>query len=103
MAPCTSLVVAPMVAKHYHAGEMRKAQAVTALCAWAGFVFSLAVFVGFFFFGDEILSLFGGRQEGGWLILLVGVQLSFYVQNPAYLRLGLVELKLSSVELEEET
>jgi O-antigen/teichoic acid export membrane protein len=66
-----TLVVAPMVAKHYHAGEMRKAQAVTALCAWAGFVFSLAVFVGFFFFGDEILSLFGGRQEGGWLILLV--------------------------------
>lgn len=39
----------------------------------------------------------------GWLILLVGVQLSFYVQNPAYLRLGLVELRLSSVELEELT
>lgn len=39
----------------------------------------------------------------GWLILLIGVQLSFYVQNPSYLRLGLVELKLSSVELEELT
>jgi membrane protein len=25
----------------------------------------------------------------GWLILLAGAQLSFYVQNPAYLRLGL--------------
>ncbi|MCU0760402.1 MAG: YihY/virulence factor BrkB family protein [Steroidobacteraceae bacterium] len=37
----------------------------------------------------------------GWLILLVGVQLSFYVQNPSYLRLGLTELRLSSVELEE--
>ncbi len=37
----------------------------------------------------------------GWLILLVGVQLSFYVQNPSYLRLGLVELRLSSIELEE--
>ncbi len=39
----------------------------------------------------------------GWLILLVGVQLSFYVQNPSYLRLGLVELRLSSVELEDLT
>jgi membrane protein len=37
----------------------------------------------------------------GWLILLAGAQLSFYVQNPTYLRLGLQELRLSSVELEE--
>lgn len=37
----------------------------------------------------------------GWLILLIGAQLSFYVQNRNYLRLGLVELQLSSVELED--
>lgn len=37
----------------------------------------------------------------GWLILLIGTQLSFYVQNPNYLRLGLLELRLSSVELED--
>jgi membrane protein len=37
----------------------------------------------------------------GWLILLAGAQLSFYVQNPAYLRLGLQQLRLSAVELEE--
>jgi membrane protein len=37
----------------------------------------------------------------GWLILLIGAQLSFYVQNRNYLRLGLVELRLSSVEMEE--
>jgi membrane protein len=37
----------------------------------------------------------------GWLILLAGAQLSFYIQNPAYLRLGLQELRLSSVELEQ--
>src|ERR1700733_9755917 len=37
----------------------------------------------------------------GWLILLAGAQLSFYVQNPAYLRLGLQQLLLSSVELEQ--
>ncbi|HLY52354.1 MAG TPA: YihY/virulence factor BrkB family protein [Steroidobacteraceae bacterium] len=37
----------------------------------------------------------------GWLILLAGAQLSFYVQNPAYLRLGLQQLRLSAGELEE--
>src|SRR2546423_3838246 len=37
----------------------------------------------------------------GWLILLAGAQLSFYVQNHTYLRLGLQQLRLSSVELEQ--
>ena len=37
----------------------------------------------------------------GWLILLAGAQLSFYVQNPAYLRLGLQQLRLSGVEHEQ--
>ena len=37
----------------------------------------------------------------GWLILLAGAQLSFYIQNPTYLRLGLQELRLSSLELEQ--
>jgi membrane protein len=37
----------------------------------------------------------------GWLILLAGAQLSFYVQNPTYLRLGLQPLRLSSIELEQ--
>jgi membrane protein len=36
----------------------------------------------------------------GWLVLLAGAQLSFYVQNPTYLRLGLQQLRLSAVELE---
>ncbi|MGB8326001.1 MAG: YihY/virulence factor BrkB family protein [Steroidobacteraceae bacterium] len=36
----------------------------------------------------------------GWLILLAGAQLAFYIQNPNYLRLGLEDLRLSSVELE---
>lgn len=66
-----TLVVAPMVARHYHAGEMRKAQAITALCAWAGFVFSLAVFAGFLLFGEQILGLFGAGQEQGKLILIL--------------------------------
>jgi membrane protein len=37
----------------------------------------------------------------GWLILLIGAQLSFYAQNRHYLRLGLSELRLSAVEYED--
>jgi O-antigen/teichoic acid export membrane protein len=66
-----TLVIAPMVAQHYHAGEMRKAQAITALCAWAGFVFSLVVFIGFVVFGDDILSLFGESYADGHLVLIL--------------------------------
>lgn len=36
----------------------------------------------------------------GWLILLAGAQLSFYVQNPSYLRMGLAPLHLSNREKE---
>jgi membrane protein len=39
----------------------------------------------------------------GWLILLVGAQLSFYMQNRHYLRLGLAELRLSAVQREQFT
>lgn len=39
----------------------------------------------------------------GWLILLAGTQLSFYVQNPSYLRIGLQELRLSCSEIEQLT
>ncbi len=65
------LVIAPMVAEHFHAGNMRKAQAITALCSWAGFVFSLVIFLGFGLFGTEILSLFGASYAEGWLILML--------------------------------
>ena len=36
----------------------------------------------------------------GWLILLAGAQLSFYLQNPSYLRIGGRPLRLSSHEKE---
>jgi membrane protein len=36
-----------------------------------------------------------------WLILLLGAQLSFYVQNPSYLRIGLREPRLSNAEREQ--
>jgi len=37
----------------------------------------------------------------GWLILLLGAQFSFYLQNPTYLRLGLRDVRLSSSETEQ--
>jgi membrane protein len=36
-----------------------------------------------------------------WLILLIGAQLSFYIQNPTYLRLGTRPLTLSSEDRDE--
>jgi membrane protein len=37
----------------------------------------------------------------GWVILLTGTQLSFYIQNPSYLRFGMRQLKLSAAEMEQ--
>jgi membrane protein len=37
----------------------------------------------------------------GWVILLAGTLLSFYIQNPAYLRIGLQPLRLSCSEMEQ--
>lgn len=71
-----TLVVAPMLSQHYHSGDMRKAQAVTALCAWAGFAFSLAVFFFFVLFGRPVLSLFGDHTaEGYWVLIILSVGL----------------------------
>jgi membrane protein len=36
----------------------------------------------------------------GWVILLSGAQLSFYIQKPSYLRFGLLPLQLSAAESE---
>jgi len=65
------LVIAPMIAQHFHAGEMRKAQAIAAMASFAGFAFSLLVFVAFFGWGEWILSLFGPAYAEGWLVLVL--------------------------------
>lgn len=71
-----TLVVAPMLAQYYHAGDMRRAQAVTALCAWAGFAFSLVVFGVFVIFGKSVLSLFGDTSDAGyWVLIIISVGL----------------------------
>jgi O-antigen/teichoic acid export membrane protein len=65
------LVIAPMVAEHYHAHDLRKAQAITAMASWAGFVFSLGIFAVFFVFGEELMHLFGESYAEGWIILIL--------------------------------
>ena len=56
------------------------------LIVYAGFAFIVAALLWTYF---------------GWLILLAGTRLSFYIQNPSYLRIGLQELRLSSGEVEQ--
>lgn len=65
------LVIAPMVAQHYHAGQMRQAQAITALAASAGFAFSLLIFALFALRGDWILSFFGPAYAEASLVLVL--------------------------------
>ena len=66
-----TLVIAPMVARTYHAGDLRKAQALSTFCAWSGFVFSLGVFALYVLFGDLVLSLFGDSYADGALVLVI--------------------------------
>lgn len=56
------------------------------------------VYAGFAFIVAALLWIYFG-----WLILLAGAQLSFYIQNPVYLRLGMRELQLSCAEIEQLT
>ncbi|KRA47896.1 lipopolysaccharide biosynthesis protein [Devosia sp. Root635] len=65
------LVIAPMVAQHYHARQMRQAQAITALAAGAGFLFSLVIFAIFVGWGEWILSFFGPAYAEGTLVLVL--------------------------------
>jgi membrane protein len=54
------------------------------------------VYAGFAFIVGALLWTYFG-----WLILLAGAQLSFYIQNPVYLRHGLREVRLSCQEMEQ--
>ena len=54
------------------------------------------VYAGFAIFVAALIWIYFG-----WLILLLGAQLSFYVQNPSYLRVGLREPRLSNAETEQ--
>lgn len=70
------LVMAPVITRHYYAGDLRKTQLVTTAGAWAGFSFALCMFIVFIVFGDEILSLFGPAYDSGhWVLVLIAAGL----------------------------
>ena len=54
------------------------------------------VYAGFAIFIGALIWIYFG-----WLILLLGAQLSFYAQNPSYLRIGMREPRLSNSETEQ--
>ncbi len=51
----------------------------------------VAIYAGFAIFLAALIWIYLS-----WLILLIGAQLSFYVQNPRYLRVGQAALRLTS-------
>ena len=67
----STLVIAPMVARTFHSGDLRKTQAVLGLSASTGFGFSLLMFAMFAAFGGPILSVFGQGYEQGYPVLII--------------------------------
>lgn len=64
-------VAAPMVARHFHSGELHEAQKLVSFTAWAGFLFALGVFALFVLFGRYVMGLFGAAYVSGASILLI--------------------------------
>jgi O-antigen/teichoic acid export membrane protein len=67
----SALVIAPLVSRAFHGGDLRRAQSILAVSAWAGFGFSVLVMTAFLFAGDTILSLFGEGYAEGHLLLII--------------------------------
>ncbi|NOZ33358.1 MAG: oligosaccharide flippase family protein [Alphaproteobacteria bacterium] len=77
-----NVVIAPMISRHFHAGELNKAQAIASFCAWAGFAFSVLIFAGFALFGQPLLNLFGEAYGGGyWVLIILGMGYLFDAAN----------------------
>lgn len=64
-------VVAPVVARHFHSGDLAKAQNIVSFTAWGGFGFAVVVFCAFVLFGPLIMGLFGPEYAQGAPILLI--------------------------------
>ena len=65
------LVMAPVITRHYYAGDRYETQLVTAAGAWGGFVFAVFTFGLFVLYGGPILSLFGPVYGDAHLILVL--------------------------------
>jgi membrane protein len=82
-----------------------KAAAVGGLFAGLAWAISGALFTSFVAASTRTVAIYAGFAivivaliwlHISWLVLLVGAQLSFYVQNPQYLRPGRGEIRLNS-------
>lgn len=67
----SALVIAPLVARAYHGGDLPRAQGILAASAWAAFAFSFAVLAGFVLYGGTLLSLFGTSYRESYVLLLI--------------------------------
>jgi membrane protein len=88
-----------------------RATAATAGGLSAGILWALIgrFFTTFVLYSSRLTIVYAGLAIGvaallwtyfNWIILLLGARISFYVQNPNYLRLGLNELRLSCADTE---
>ena len=66
-----TLVIAPLLARAYHAGNLREAQAITVGSAVSGFLFALMTFAIFVAMGPWILGLFGAEYAEGAPVLII--------------------------------
>jgi membrane protein len=82
---------------------------IGALCAGALWAFVGRAFTQLVIYSSRLTLVYAGFAVivgvllwtyFGWLILLAGAQLSFYLQNPSYLSLGLAPVSLSNREKE---
>jgi len=82
---------------------------IGAVCAGAAWAFVGRLFTQFVIYSSRLTLVYAGFAVivgvllwtyFGWLILLAGAQLSFYLQNPSYLSLGLAPISLSNRERE---
>lgn len=82
---------------------------IGALCAGALWAFVGRAFTQLVIYSSRLTLVYAGFAVivgvllwtyFGWLILLAGAQLSFYVQNPSYLSLGLAPISFSNREKE---
>ena len=89
--PNTRVQFKPALAGGLTAGVLWAASGVVFTNIVAASTQMVAIYAGFAIFLAALIWIYLS-----WLILLIGAQLSFYVQNPRYLRVGQVPVRLTS-------
>lgn len=67
----SGMVIAPAIARHFHRGEIESVRKLCLMTVAAVAIPTLTVFIGFVFFGRQILALFGEGFESGYAALLI--------------------------------